>query len=157
MNEAMAGPLRPRILPPRGLLVALLAQLPLVLDAWPLHPVPVEVVIGACLIAAGLGLNVWADRIFKARGVGVCPFSPAPTLLRTGPYRCTRNPMYLGLVAITLGLAVLTGVLANAWSAVTLFLWLHWGFVVPEEQWLRQRFTREFESYAADVPRWLLR
>jgi protein-S-isoprenylcysteine O-methyltransferase Ste14 len=157
MNEVMTRPPRPRILPPRGLLVSLLAQIPLVLDAWPLHPVLVEVVAGACLIGAGLGLNVWADRAFKAGSVGICPFSPAPILLRDGPYRFTRNPMYLGLVAITLGVAVLTGVLANAWSAVALFLWLHWGYVVPEEQWLRDRFTREFDAYAADVPRWLVR
>jgi len=154
---ATVDTLRRRILPPRGLLLSLMAQIPLVIATWPLRPGVVEVIAGACLIAAGVLLNVWADRVFSAHGVGVCPFSPAPVLLRGGPYRYTRNPMYLGLVAITAGLPLLTGVLANGWVAVAFFFWLHWGYVIPEEQWLSARFGREFEDYASRIPRWLVR
>jgi protein-S-isoprenylcysteine O-methyltransferase Ste14 len=145
----------PRLLPPCGLLLSLLAQFPLLWAEWPLQPTLVGTVVGTGLIAVGAGLNAWADRIFKAGQVGICPFSPAPVLLTHGPYRFTRNPMYLGLVAVTAGVTLLTGVLANLWIAVALWIWLHWGYVVAEERWLRDRFGTEFDAYADRVPQWL--
>ena len=68
----------PRILPPKGLLLALAAQLPLLLCGWPLDPPAAMVIAVAALIVAGIVLNVWAERLFRRNRVGVCPFSTAP-------------------------------------------------------------------------------
>jgi protein-S-isoprenylcysteine O-methyltransferase Ste14 len=107
------------------------------------------------LLIAGVVLNVWAERLFRRNGLGVCPFTPVPVLVTRGPYRLTRNPMYLGLVCLNLGVTVFSGGLANVWSSLTLFAWLlHYAFVLPEEIFLRHELRSAFDEYVRRVPRW---
>jgi protein-S-isoprenylcysteine O-methyltransferase Ste14 len=143
------------ILPPKGLLVSLVAQLPLIASSLPVHPSRMEVAAGTMLIAAGAILNIWSERLFRRNDVGVCPFTRVPVLIEAGPYRLMRNPMYLGFALLTLGAAVLSGVLANAWSAIAYIIWLHYAFVPPEEEFLRRERGAAFDNYARRVPRWL--
>lgn len=144
------------ILPPKGLLIALAFQLPLALASWPWRPSTFELAAGLFLLAAGATLNVWAERLFRRASVGVCPFSPVPTVIESGPYRLTRNPMYLGLVAITLSAALMSGVPLNAWTACALWMWLHYKFVLPEESFLARELGERYLDYARRVPRWLI-
>lgn len=143
-------------LPPRGLLFALLGQVPLIIGHWPLQPTLLELLTGAALIAAGIAVDVWADVLFKRDAVGVRPFSTTPVLVTRGPFALSRHPMYLGLVAIALGTAIAAGVLANVWVAVAFSIWLHYAYVLPEERFLRNRFGAAYEEYCRRVPRWLL-
>jgi protein-S-isoprenylcysteine O-methyltransferase Ste14 len=145
----------PRMLPPRGLLTALAWQIPLLLSAWPPAPTSWGVAAGVVLLAAGAALNVWAERLFRRHGVGVCPFTRVPVLVERGPYRLTRNPMYLGLVCLNLGVTLCAGILANLWSSIAFVIWLHDAFVLPEEQYLRAEVGAAFDQYARRVPRWL--
>jgi protein-S-isoprenylcysteine O-methyltransferase Ste14 len=144
------------ILPPRGLLLALVAQLPLVASHWPLSPSPLQAVAGAVLVGIGAALNVWSARLFERRAVGIRPFSPAPVLVERGPFALSRHPMYVGLVTLSVGLTLLTGVLANLWVSVAFTLWLQHAYVLPEERFLRDRFGAAYDEYAKRVPRWLL-
>jgi protein-S-isoprenylcysteine O-methyltransferase Ste14 len=153
MNELVLS--KQRILPPKGLLIALSAQLPLLASSVPLRPSRIEVVAGLVLLVAGVILNIWSERLFRRNDVGVCPFAPVPVLITTGPYRLTRNPMYLGLVCLNLGPTLLSGVLGNAWSSVAFFIWLHYAFVLPEEAFLKNELGAAFDQYARRVPRWL--
>ena len=146
---------RPRLLPPRALLLALAAQLPLLVVSFPLQPPAWAVAAGISLITTGAILNIWAERLFRRDDVGVCPFTHVPVLVSRGPYRITRNPMYLGLVCIDAGVALVCGVPANLWSAITLLVWVHHAFVLPEEVFLRQKLGADFEAYAHRVPRWV--
>ena len=148
---------KPSILPPKGLLLALGGQLPILLSSIPLSPSAGELIAGAALLVAGITLNVWAERLFRVKNVGVCPFTPVPAVVATGPYRFTRNPMYLGLVCVNLGATFLSGALANIWSSVALFIWLHYAFVLPEESFLRHELGHAFDVYAKRIPRWLFR
>src|SRR5262245_34195982 len=107
---------KPRILPPKGLLIALVAQLPILFSSLPLRPSAMEMTAGLILFITGVVLNVWAERLFRYNNVGVCPFTHVPGLVYGGPYRWTRNPMYLGLVCLNLGVTVFSGVLTNVWS-----------------------------------------
>lgn len=106
MSAETSSARRRTLLPPRGFLLALLAQVPLIAGRWPLQPHSLEVVAGAALIALGVLLNVWAERLFRWGATGVCPFSPATVLVKRGPFRLSRNPMYLGLVAISAGVTL---------------------------------------------------
>jgi protein-S-isoprenylcysteine O-methyltransferase Ste14 len=144
------------MLPPRGLLLALLGQAPLIVGNWPLRPNAFEVLGGLSLVAAGIVLNLWSVSLFERNGVGIRPFSFTPALVARGPYHVSRHPMYLGLVAIVLGLSVATGVLANIWSAVALGVWLHYAYVLPEERYLRDQFGAAYDEYCRRVPQWAL-
>ncbi len=125
------------------------------MTSLPLRPSTAEVVAGALLLAAGSVLNIWSERLFRNNDVGVCPFTRVPALVTRGPYRVTRNPMYLGLVCLNLGVTLLSGVLANLWSSIALFIWLHYAFVLPEEAFLHQEMGDLFDTYAEGRPRWL--
>jgi protein-S-isoprenylcysteine O-methyltransferase Ste14 len=144
-----------KVLPPRGLLIALAAQLPLAFGSLPLRPSTPEFVAGVLLLLAGIAINVWAERRFRRAGVGVCPFSPAPVVVETGAYRFTRNPMYVGLVAINQSAALLCGVPINTWTTLAFAVWLHRAFVVPEERFLRRELGEAYATYSRRVPRWL--
>ena len=146
---------KPAVLPPKGLLIALAAQLPLLMTSLPLRPSTAEVVAGALLLAAGSVLNIWSERLFRRDNVGVCPFTRVPVLVTRGPYRVMRNPMYVGLVCLNLGVTFLSGVLANLWSSVAYFIWLHYAFVLPEERFLLHELGGAFADYASRRPRWL--
>jgi protein-S-isoprenylcysteine O-methyltransferase Ste14 len=135
--------------------VSILAQVPLTLLFWPPRPGLRTAASGAACLLFGVALNVWAERLFRRDGVGVCPFSPVPRLVRSGPYRLTRNPMYLGFVLLSAGVALVTGVPANLWSAAVFAAWLHLSFVLPEEAYLREQLGSEYDDYQRDHPRWL--
>ena len=150
-KSRMAG----HLLPPRALLLSLLAQLPLLVGGWPPAPGGAALATGGALIALGLALEVWSDRLFQRNGVGVCPFTPVSRLVDSGPYRFTRNPMYLGLVAISGGAALASGVLPNLWTSLVLALWLDRRFVRREEAFLRAALGPAYAAYARRVPRWL--
>lgn len=142
-----------RVRPPRAFLIAIAAQLP-VLVITPPRFSALSIAVAGVVAAMGSMMVVWAERLFQSHSVGVCPFSEAPVLVRRGPYRVTRNPMYLGLVTIHLAVILATGALANIWSSLAFAMWLHYEYVIPEEAFLRERFGNAFDNYAADVPRW---
>ena len=152
----MAEPrVEPAVLPPKGLLLSLLAQAPLVIWAWPPRPAVWELAAGAALLLAGAVLNLWAERLLRRSDVGVCPFSPVPRLVSGGPYRVSRNPMYLGMALLSAGVTLMTGSLANVWSPVLYIWWIRVAFVLPEETFLRERLGEEYARYERTRPRWL--
>jgi protein-S-isoprenylcysteine O-methyltransferase Ste14 len=59
-------------------------------------------------------------------------------------------------VTLSVGLTLLTGVLANLWVSVAFTIWLQHAYVLPEERFLRDRFGAAYDEYAKRVPRWLL-
>jgi protein-S-isoprenylcysteine O-methyltransferase Ste14 len=131
---------RAPVLPPRALLYALVAQLPAIALAWPIAPPRASLVAGIVALVAGIALNVVAERLFRAAGVGVCPFTPVARLVDSGPFRLTRHPMYAGVLLIALAPVLLTGMYANSWVPATLAVWLHFRYARPEEDFLRAQF-----------------
>ena len=146
---------RRRLLPPRGLQLSLIAQVPGIVISWPLHPPGWAVAIAATFVLCAAYLNVAAARQFVRHGVGIVPFSNSPELMRGGPFRLSRNPMYLGLVMFSSAAAIGTGVWANLWAPAIYAMWLHLSFVLPEEAFLRKHFGDAFDEYARKIPRWI--
>ena len=122
------------------------------LAPWP------AAIIGAALLAGGLGMIAWTVSLFVRIGRGtLAPWDPTTRLVVRGPYRHVRNPMISGVLAVLLGEAALFGSLAVlAWWA-TVFAINAVYFVGVEEPGLRERFGAEYEAYAARVPRWIPR
>lgn len=147
---------QPRDLPPMWLLLALLAMLGLhftwPLGVWLRTPwtlVGWGVLTASAVLAAGSALR------FTRAGTGVKPFSPATVLVAAGAYRWTRNPMYVGLVGIVAGVAIVLGTASPAAVPPLLWLVLDRRFVRREEEFLRQRFGADYEAFCARVRRWL--
>lgn len=110
---------------------------------------------GTVLIVAGVGLNVWTDLLFKRAGTAVKPFEPSSALVLEGPFRFSRNPMYLGMVLILAGIATGLGSF-SPWLVVALFAWqITKRFIVPEERKLEGAFGYPYQAYRAKVRRWL--
>jgi protein-S-isoprenylcysteine O-methyltransferase Ste14 len=83
------------------------------------------------------------------------PFSEAKTLVVRGPYRWTRNPMYLGMAAILLGFALYLGSV-TPFIVIPAFMGLiAERFIVPEEEMLEKTFGQAYSDYKARVRRWL--
>lgn len=108
----------------------------------------------AILVLSGF-LAVAGARAFKAAETNIDPRQPALRIVRDGPYRFTRNPMYLGMVLFQIGLGL---TFSLDWTAVTApILWavLHWGVVLPEETYLGAKFGKDYEALLAETRRWL--
>jgi protein-S-isoprenylcysteine O-methyltransferase Ste14 len=84
----------------------------------------------------------------------VNPYQPTTAIVTEGPYRFTRNPIYLSLAVLYAGLAVMANAL---WSLLLLavMLIIHYAVILPEERYLEQKFGEEYRSYKAKVRRWL--
>lgn len=154
-NNRKLSAMNRKFLPPGGLFLSLLVQVPAVLWRWPLRPARAAMLWGMGMLVVGVVLNLWADRLFAKSKVGVRPFSPVPSLVSEGPYRFTRNPMYLGMVLICAGTALMTGLYFNLCAAAVLAVWLHLQFVLPEEEFLQKQLGLVYLSYASRSPRWL--
>ena len=116
---------------------------------------PVGALIGAGMIIMAVGLFVAAVRTFRAAGTAVPGNRPTTAIVRTGPYRFTRNPIYLAFSALQVGIALCVG---SPWSLITLVpaLALMSFWVIPrEERYLEARFSSEYLSYKSSVRRWL--
>ena len=113
-----------------------------------------RILLGAELIAAGLALAIVAERQFRRAGTEVKPWKPAKAVVTTGVFGWLRNPMYVGVMAATLGLAIL---LASDWMVVmtvVLALVLHFGVVRREERYLAAKFGEPYLRYLQTVPRY---
>jgi protein-S-isoprenylcysteine O-methyltransferase Ste14 len=130
---------------------------------WPLNfTLPIvlggsigRIVIGGLLGLIGLGLPALSIAQFRKTGQKVDVAQPTTSIIRTGPYRFTRNPMYLGAMLAHLGVGTVigsVGVLAALVPAVVLAQALA---IVPEERYLERKFGDEYSRYKASVRRWL--
>lgn len=107
------------------------------------------------LMALGTALGLSSIARFRRVGTGVVPFTPANVLVADGAYRWTRNPMYVALVVVAVGLAVRLPAVTALAVPPLLWLVLDRRFVRREEAFLRERFGADFDAYCARVPRWL--
>ena len=110
---------------------------------------------GAFVMAFGGPLPISARMHFKRTGQSVRPWDPTPSLIFEGPYRFTRNPMYVGLTLFQIGLGLL---LNNVWvSALALpaLAIVHFMAVLPEERYLSGKFGTSYRDYLGRVRRYL--
>lgn len=149
------APPYPRDIPPLWLLVAMAAMAAL-------HTfVPLATVVpepwnqlGFVVIASAMVLLAASAWTFRRNGTGIRPFSDATTLVATGPYRFTRNPMYLGLGGVALGMALCLGTASPMVVPPLFWLLLDRRFVRREEAFLRERFGASYDAYCGTVRRW---
>lgn len=111
--------------------------------------------LGLLPLAAGILLNLLADRAFKRHDTTVKPFEESRALVTHGVFSLTRNPMYLGMISMLVGMALFMGS-ATPWLVVLLTaLLLDHCFIRSEERMLAQAFGNQFHEYQRRVHRWI--
>ena len=112
--------------------------------------------IGAVFIVLGVASAFWAAGIFRREGTEINPTSPEnKKLVVRGPFGLTRNPMYLGLVLASLGIALCAGSLPMFAVPLLVFATANWAHIPFEEAKMRRQFGADFDAYTRRVPRWL--
>jgi protein-S-isoprenylcysteine O-methyltransferase Ste14 len=110
---------------------------------------------GAALAACGFVLTGIGMRCFAAAGTNVPPNQPTTALVVDGIYGRTRNPLYLGMILVYLGLSVAAG---SLWAIVLVvpLLWvINVGVIAREERYLERKFGDAYRAYKGRVRRWL--
>ncbi len=110
---------------------------------------------GGGLTLAGLFISLWAVRDILNAGSHVPTWQPTTAIVTGGAYGLSRNPIYIAMLVIFLGLAI---ALTNLWMVLLLpiMAWaLHHAVVKPEEAYLADRFGAAYEDYRRHVPRWV--
>jgi protein-S-isoprenylcysteine O-methyltransferase Ste14 len=114
-----------------------------------------SLVCGIILVILAPALAISAMVTFKKAGTNVHPGEPALTIVRGGPYRFTRNPMYVALCLLQIAL----GFFLNDWITllfvVPLALIIHYGVILREERYLTTKFGEPYLQLKREVRRWI--
>jgi len=151
-HVANAGPLRPPLVYLGSISLGLLAHL-----VWPVEllPASVSAPIGVVVVLVAGALFVSATRTFRKADTPVPGNRPTTAIVRTGPYRFSRNPVYLAFTLFQIGLAAWVnslGLLLALLPALAVMVLV----VIPrEERYLETRFPVEYLPYKRAVRRWL--
>jgi protein-S-isoprenylcysteine O-methyltransferase Ste14 len=110
--------------------------------------------LGITVLAVGIALLVAGAYALSRNDTAVDPSLPTTKLVTTGVYACTRNPFYVGGSLGLLGIALTTGL---DWLPILYiggFALLHFGIVLPEEEYLDRKFGDVYRQYKAAAPRY---
>ena len=144
------------VLPP--LLYALGLALGFILHLLAPHSIvghPLDYVLAIALLVAGIGLGSWARWHLKRRGTPVDPRRATTALVTDGPYRYSRNPLYLRVTLLYLAVALFVN---DVWLLAVLplvIVVMRVGVIGREERYLEAKFGQEYRAYKATVRRWL--
>jgi protein-S-isoprenylcysteine O-methyltransferase Ste14 len=111
--------------------------------------------LGLLLIGAAMFLVQWSKQVFEEAGTPVPPNMPTTAIVTTGPYQYSRNPMYVNFLLWFAGLALLAGAPLMLFMLVPFWYILDRHVIVPEENYLGEKFGATYLDYKAKVRRWV--
>jgi protein-S-isoprenylcysteine O-methyltransferase Ste14 len=159
MAKSETAPVQPpglflRIPPPVWLLISLIVAF--IVHRLFVTPVIVRSLPAAVvLIVAGFAFAIWGGATFSRAGTELNPTSEANAkLVNNGPFRYTRNPMYSGVMLVSVGGAIFFGTLPFFVATVILFLFVNSVFIPFEEAKMERQYGAEFRAYKSRVHRW---
>ncbi|HEV8673882.1 MAG TPA: isoprenylcysteine carboxylmethyltransferase family protein [Methylomirabilota bacterium] len=118
-------------------------------------PSGVARVLGIALLAGWVIVSLPAILALRRAGTSVNPARPTTALVTWGPYRVTRNPLYVGLTMLYLGLTAWFNALWPLLLLPIVLVVMQRGVIVREERYLERKFGEEYRRYKARVRRWL--
>jgi protein-S-isoprenylcysteine O-methyltransferase Ste14 len=113
------------------------------------------IVLGSTVALLGIVIAIWGRRTMLAAGTNVDPRLPSTAIVSSGPFRLSRNPLYVALTLLYLGLTVAFDTWWGPIGLVPLLIVMHLGVVLREERYLEGKFGDEYRRYRRVVPRYL--
>ncbi len=113
-----------------------------------------SLILGGMMVCFGIAMVLWAVKTLKKAGTTHIPFEESTTLVQTGPFSYTRNPVYLGMVIILFGVFCFMG------SSTPLMMVFIFGgiiedkFIMAEEKMLEEKFGEQYLTYKKKASRW---
>lgn len=145
-----------KIFPPAYLLVTLLAMSGLHFFLPGAHVIPAPWnLLGIIPLLVGVAVNINADNLFHRLGTPVKPGAESTVLVTGGPFRWSRNPMYLGFVSILAGIAILLGSLTPFIAIPIFIILIDRAFIRVEERMLAVKFGPAWSEYRKKTRRWI--
>jgi protein-S-isoprenylcysteine O-methyltransferase Ste14 len=145
-----------KVIPPVYLLITLV-MIWLLQRYFPVYQYiePPQAYAGITPVFFGIFMAAISAGMFKKAGTGIAPFEEATTLVTAGFYRFTRNPMYMGMFLMLLGVAFLLGSISVLLPVLLFMLVIRNNFVLGEERFLEAAFGQCYLDYKSAVRRWL--
>lgn len=122
---------------------------------YPMLPDVFQYSAGFGLIAAGLLLVFLSFRMFRRAETSIPTQKPATTIVSSGPFRFTRNPIYLGMSIIYTGIAIAADSIWVLALLAPILAVMRQGVILREERYLERKFGEDYRRYMASVRRWL--
>jgi protein-S-isoprenylcysteine O-methyltransferase Ste14 len=118
-------------------------------------PAALSKVLGWPLVVGGLLLGLWGFREMRRAGTNVDPYRPTTAIVEAGPYRYTRNPLYVGMALVYFGLSARANALPAALLLPVVLHLVDRGVIEREERYLEGKFGDEYLRYKGRVRRWI--
>jgi protein-S-isoprenylcysteine O-methyltransferase Ste14 len=124
---------------------------------WPVNvlPSPLAQWAGVTLCLVGAALILWGIAAMRRAKTNIYPGLPATALVVSGPFRLTRNPIYVALVILFVGLSLEVNMAWGFVVLVPLLLVMHYGVILREERYLEGKFGESYRQYRSAVRRYL--
>jgi protein-S-isoprenylcysteine O-methyltransferase Ste14 len=111
--------------------------------------------LGPLLIACGLAVGFLGSREMRRAGTDLDPYKPTTAVVTEGPFRFTRNPLYLSMTMIYLGISAFANALAPILLLPMVLRLMRRGVIEREERYLERKFGDEYVQYKVKVPLWI--
>ena len=110
---------------------------------------------GIMIIGFGVVMDLWSSSLFLRSKTTVSPYGSPTSLVTSGPFRISRNPMYLGMAAMLSGIAVLLGTLVTFVFPVVFIMIIETQLIPDEERKLEKIFGEQYKEYKNKVRQWI--
>jgi len=119
-----------------------------------LVPQPINLA-GLAMVLAGFSIANWHARLFRRIGTNINTFGEPGKLTTEGLFRRTRNPMYVGMIVLLVGVAFMLGSMSPIAGPLGFFILAHYWYIPLEEKAMALKFGDDYFQYQRSVPRWL--
>lgn len=122
---------------------------------YPLLPDGLAVLLGNLLFLSGIGVIAVAFIQMRTAKTNIQPWKPTTAIIETGLYGYSRNPIYLALILVYLGLSLLVNSVWFLPFLPIIILVIHFGVILPEERYLDEKFGQDYRTYKKRIRRWI--